>query len=241
MLRPPFDKAPRDGLAASCAPQGGCPKMLVFTELFPQMLIDSTRLNVIQHLRNMQTSFRELMTALHGMGCGGLLLLGFSGALIELYRICAPGRFSLLNEFERKLLRLYLIAMAVLAWGTVLSGAYIVYPWYRARPPAGVTDYAPYPQQTLLATPATAGWHNLGMEWKEHVAWFAPIALTMAAYVVAKYGSDLRRHRHVREAVLAFTVAAFMVSVMAGTLGALINKKAPVQGGAVINFMGGTK
>ena len=189
----------------------------------------------------MQMSFREIITILHGMGCGGLLLLAFSGALIGLYRICTPDRSSPLTVCEQKLLRIYLIAMAVLAWGTVLSGAYVVYPWYRARPPEGITDYAEYPQRCLLSSPTTSGWHNLGMEWKEHVAWFAPIAITMVAYVFIKYGSDLSRHRHVRKAAFAFTVAAFIAAAIAGTFGALLNKNAPVRGGAVIKLMEETK
>ncbi len=189
----------------------------------------------------MQMSFRELMTALHGLVCGGLLLLAFSGALIEIYRLCTPHRSSPLSACERRFLRLYLIATAALAWGAVLSGGYVVYPWYRARPPQGVTDYAAYPQRSLLASPATSGWHNLGMEWKEHVAWFAPIAMTMVACVFIKYGSDLSRHREVRKAAFAFTVAAFIAAGIAGTFGALINKNAPVQGGAIIKLMGETK
>ena len=32
--------------------------------------------------------------------------------------------------------------MAVLAWLAVLTGAYIIYPWYRAVPPAGTADLA---------------------------------------------------------------------------------------------------
>jgi hypothetical protein len=189
----------------------------------------------------MQMSFREIVTILHGMGCGGLLLLGFSGALIELYRICIPDKCRPLSVCDRKFLRIYLIAMAVLAWVTVLSGAYVVYPWYRARPAAGITDYAGYPQRILLSSPTTSGWHSLGMEWKEHVAWFAPIAITMVAYIFIKYGSDLSRHRQVRKAAFAFTVAAFIAAGIAGTFGALINKKAPVRGGAEMKLLGETK
>jgi hypothetical protein len=189
----------------------------------------------------MQMSFREIMTILHGMGCGGFLLLAFSGALIELYRICNPDRCSPLSYCERKIFHIYVMAMVVLAWGTVLSGVYIVYPWYRARPPKGITDYTEYPQRSLLASPSTAGWHNLGMEWKEHVAWFTPIAITMVAYVFIKYGSELSKHRQVRNAAFAFTVTAFIAAGIAGTFGALINKNAPVHGGAVIKLMGGTK
>jgi len=190
----------------------------------------------------MQMSYREILTLIHGMGFGGLLLLAFSGALIQLYRIFTPDGSSPLSIWEQKLLRIYLIAMAVLAWGTVLSGAYVVYPWYRAHPPAGITDLAGYPQRSLLASPTTAGWHNLGMEWKEHVAWFAPIALTMVAYVFIKYGSGLSKHRQVRKAAFAFAVAAFIATAIAATFGALINKNAPLRGGAVIiNIMEGTK
>jgi hypothetical protein len=189
----------------------------------------------------MQMSFREILTIIHGMGCGGLLLLAFSGALIQFYRICTPDRSAPLSIYEQKLLRIYLIALAVLAWSAVLSGAYVVYPWYRAHPPAGMTDYAEYAQRSLLSSPTTAGWHNVGMEWKEHVAWFAPIAITMVAFVFIKYGSDLSRHRQVRKAAFAFTVAAFIAAAIAGTFGAMLNKKAPVQGGAVIKIMEETK
>ncbi len=189
----------------------------------------------------MQMSFREIMTILHGMGCGGLLLLAFSGALIELYRICNPERFSHFSEYERKLFRIYLVSMAVLAWGAVLSGAYIVYPWYRANPPKGIVDYAEFPQRSLLSNPSTAGWHSLGMEWKEHVAWFAPIAITMVAFVFIKYGFDFPKHRQVRKAAFAFTVAAFIAAGIAGTFGALINKNAPVHGGPTIKLMRGTQ
>ena len=175
------------------------------------------------------------------MGFGGLLLLAFSGALIGLYRVCTPERSSPLTGWEQKGFRIYLIAMAVLAWATVLSGTYIVYPWYRAHPPAGIIDFSEYARSSLLSSPATAGWHNVGMEWKEHVAWFAPIAITMVAWVFFKYGSDLARHRQVRTAAFAFAVAAFIAASIAGGLGALINKNAPVRGGTVIKIMGGAK
>jgi hypothetical protein len=47
------------------------------------------------------------------------------------------------------------------------------------------------------------------MEWKEHAAWLAPIAVTMVAYVTAKYGRTLVRPRQLRTAVLAFVIVAF--------------------------------
>jgi hypothetical protein len=184
----------------------------------------------------MQMSFREIVTCLHGVGFGGLLLLAFSGAFVHLYRASAEGA-SPITVGEKKLGRVYLISMAVLGWVTVLSGAYWVYPWYRAHPPEGVTDLSEYAQRSLIASPTTKGWHSIGMEWKEHVAWFAPIALTMVAYVFIKYGSEFSWHRQIRKAAFSFTLAAFVAAVIAGTFGALINKKAPIQGGAIIKLM----
>src|SRR5450432_2780394 len=123
----------------------------------------------------MEISTRDLVTVLHGMGFGALFMLAFSGALAELYRMSVVGPGYQASQREQSLLSIYLIAMVVLAWLTVFSGAYVVYPWYRAVPPAGTTDLADYPRRLLLASGKTSEWHNVGMEWKEHVSWLAPI------------------------------------------------------------------
>jgi len=90
-----------------------------------------------------------------------------------------------------------------------------------------------------MAGPATSGWHSLGMEWKEHVAWFAPISMTMVAFVFIRYGRDLKRHRQLRAAVLSFAVASLVSAGIAGFWGAMINKYAPVQGGSTIQLSRG--
>jgi hypothetical protein len=72
------------------------------------------------------------------------------------------------------------------------------------------------------------------MEWKEHIAWLAPIAMTMVAYVFIKYGPRLALFRDLRKAVLGFTVVAFIATGVAGAFGAFLNKYAPVRGGADI-------
>ena len=187
----------------------------------------------------MEISTRDLWTVLHGMGFGALFMLAFSGALAELYRLSAPRAALQVSEREQRLLKLYLATMVALAWLTVLSGAYIVYPWYRAVPPAGTADLADYPRRLLLSSGKTSEWHNIGMEWKEHVAWLAPIAMTMVAYVTMKYGRAITRPRHMRSAVLGFAVAAFVATGVAGAFGAFLNKYAPVRGGSVIILMEG--
>ena len=187
----------------------------------------------------MEITARSLWTLVHGMGFGALYLLACSGALVELYRRYAPEGESAGAAPDDRFLRAYLTAMAVLAWMAVLTGAYIVYPWYRAVPPAGTVDLAAFPQRLLLASPATRGWHRLGMEWKEHVAWLAPIAVTMAAAVAGRYGRDLRNHRELHTAVLAFLWVSLAAAGVAGFFGAMIDKHAPVEGGATIRLVNG--
>jgi len=130
----------------------------------------------------MEITMRDLWTVLHGMGFGALFMLAFSGALAEIYRMSGPQGMLQPSSRERALLNFYLVAMVVLAWFTVFSGAYIVYPWYRAVPPAGVTDLSEYPRRLLLSSGRTSEWHNIGMEWKEHVAWLAPICAAPSSH-----------------------------------------------------------
>jgi uncharacterized membrane protein len=96
-----------------------------------------------------------------------------------------------------------------------------------------------FPQRLLMSSPATIGWHSLGMEWKEHVAWFAPISITMVAFVFLKYGRDLGNHRQLRAAVLCFAAASFVAAGIAGFFGAMITKDAPVHGGYTIQLSHG--
>jgi hypothetical protein len=183
----------------------------------------------------MEITARSLLTILHGMGFGALFLLAFSGAFFELWR---TGQGSAAAPSDRPI-RIYLLVMAVLAWLTVLSGAYIIYPWYRAVAPPGTADLSAYPQLFLKAHPNTIGWHSFGMEWKEHVAWLAPISITMVAAVFIHYGHQLRSHIAIRRAVLAFVAVAFFAAAVAGFSGAMINKYAPVQGGHLFHLFHG--
>jgi hypothetical protein len=184
----------------------------------------------------MEITTRSLMTMIHGMGFGALYLLACSGALVELYRRYAPGAQGEISARDESFLRTYLVVMAVLAWLTVFTGAYMIYPWYRAAPPQGAANLAGFPQRLLMASPSTIAWHSLGMEWKEHVAWLVPIAITMAAGVVLQYGRELKSHPQLRATVLCFVWASLFAAGVAGFFGAMINKNAPVEGGATIHL-----
>jgi hypothetical protein len=185
----------------------------------------------------MEITAHDAVTVLHGMGFGALLLLGFSGALVCLYSSSVAGHQWGIQE--RRYANVYLIGMAVLAWAAVLAGAYLVYPWYRAIAPAGTTDLGGYPQRLLMANPTMIGWHSLGMEWKEHIAWFSPITLTAVAYVFIRYGAQLASFRSLRNTVLALAVLALVSTAVAAGFGAMLNKYAPIRGGAEIILMKG--
>src|SRR5438128_8031 len=139
----------------------------------------------------MSLTDREVWGLIHGMGLGGLFLLTFAGGLAGLYSL-KPELITTAGLRERLFrLKLGTMGMAVVSWLTLITGTYLVYVWYRATPPKGLTDLSQYPKSQLLASPTTADWHNFGMEWKEHIAWFAPILATVVAYIVYRYGDQL--------------------------------------------------
>jgi hypothetical protein len=182
---------------------------------------------------------RALWTLIHGLGFGALYLLACSGALVELYRLSSSSPPTDSTLGHERFLKIYLLTMVVLAWAAVLTGAYVIYPWYRAAPPLGTTDLSMFPQRLLMSSPTTRGWHSLAMEWKEHVAWFVPISITMVAFVFIRYGRSLKNHRQLRAAVLSFAAVSFVAAGIAAFLGAMINKYAPVQGGHTMELRQG--
>jgi hypothetical protein len=173
------------------------------------------------------------------MGFGALYLLASSGALVELYRRCRADTQASITSRDNLFLNVYLVTMAVLAWATVLTGTYMIYPWYRAVAPTGTAGLAAFPQMLLRSNPATAAWHSLGMEWKEHVGWLTPIATTMAAAVQIRYGRNLKNHPQLGAAVLGFVLVAFLAAGIAGFFGAMLDKHAPVEGGSMVRLAQG--
>ncbi|HKO19812.1 MAG TPA: hypothetical protein VJU82_13085 [Acidobacteriaceae bacterium] len=186
----------------------------------------------------MELNFREVMTWMHGMFFGGFFLMSIFGLLVLLVRRPAPG--SDREPYASVRQSAYLLATVFLGWAAVLSGAYVVYPWYRAVPPSGA-KLALYPQRLLIASPSTAGWHYLGMEWKEHVAWFAPMAITMVAFVMLRHRAAWSSNTQIRRAILGYAAAALFAGLLAGGWGAMIDKAAPVEGGRIVSFMEGNR
>ncbi|MBF8289545.1 MAG: hypothetical protein HW391_513 [Chloroflexi bacterium] len=181
----------------------------------------------------MEFTSKELWTVLHGLVLGTLFLLAFAGGLAGLYSLKA----NLLTEegIAERTPRLLIGSwvMAIVAWLTVISGTFIAYPWYRAKPPEGLdlkdqTVLGDFPRYWLLASDKTAEWHKFGMEWKEHVAWMAPFLATAVAFGVVYYGAQLVRRGEIRRALIIFFTLAFIAAGVAGLFGAFITKAAPI-------------
>jgi len=177
----------------------------------------------------MSLTDREFWTLIHGMILGSLFLLAFAGGLAGLWSL-RPEFLTAAGMRDRmRRLDWGVSIMAVVCWLTVMTGTFIVYPWYRAKPPEGVTDLANYPRYFLLASESIAKWHEFGMEWKEHVAWIAPFIVTAVAFVVWRYGDRLATRDKMRNTMISLFVVSFALAGVAGFLGALITKTAPLK------------
>lgn len=189
----------------------------------------------------MQISVRALFTGIHGILFGWFFIAAIFTVVVELIRSSNQTRPSELTARGYTWARIYLVLTVAAGWVAVFLGAYVVYPWYRAIPPAGLTNLSGYPQALLQSSPTTSDLHELGMEWKEHVAWFAPIVMTAVVYVLLRCRSTVRNTPRIRAAVLTFALFALIAAGIAGFWGAMLDKTAPVEGGTTIHLMGGQR
>jgi len=190
----------------------------------------------------MEITTRESWTVIHGLVLGSVFLLAFGGGLAGLWSL-RPTLITTAGIRER-MTRLYIgsWAMAITAWATVITGTWIVYPWYRAQlSPAGDDPFAGCatvvkpttscsPRDFLLSNVSgtTEAWHTFGMEWKEHVAWAAPILATASAFLITYYGARLIARPWLRAIVIVMFVGGFAAAVVGGAFGAFLNKVAPI-------------
>jgi hypothetical protein len=188
----------------------------------------------------MDLTNRETWGLIHGLLLGSFFLLAFAGGLAELYSLRTRWETEegIVGSVRRLTIGFW--AMAIAAWLTVITGTWIVYPWYRealagegAAGCQGAQIPIPgkcSPKDFLVSNVSgdTESWHEFGMEWKEHVAWISPILATVAAFIVVYYGTNLIRHPRVRRTAITLYVLAFASAVVAGAFGAFITKVAPV-------------
>ena len=130
--------------------------------------------------------------------------------------------------------------MAVLAWLTVLTGAYIIYPWYRAVPPPGAANLAAFSAAAAAVESCDQrlALHRHGVEGarrlaRAHLHHHGCGGFYRAMAAISRFIAELRA------AVLGFVWISLLAAGIAGFFGAMINKNAPVEGGATIHIMQG--
>lgn len=168
------------------------------------------------------------------LGLGVVFIHVFAGGITTLLQSRTPPaasasprtRLYVVSRIRDVVRAISTVGLALIAWLTVISGTWIVYPWYRAKPPPGEATRF-YPQAALEATQGLSVWHSFGMEWKEHVGWLAPFLATAVAFIVLRHSHLLDEDERLRKVVTTFFALSFAVAVIAGLLGAALNNVAP--------------
>jgi len=159
-----------------------------------------------------------ILTSIHGIVLGGLFLLSYTGGLLGLYSLRSG--WVTLTGFRRILQGVILAAwiIAIVPWLTVLMGTYVIFPAYQTKP-----------EVYLKSHPQLAPWHEIGMAWKQHIAWMVPLLATAVAYVVLRYSHRVVNDSKIRRALIVLLSISFVAALIAAAIGALLNKLAPVQ------------
>jgi len=171
---------------------------------------------------------RSIWTMVHGIVLGGAALMGLSAALFYLCAARTSGPEGQPPNGSRALAALTVLT-AVVLWLTVLAGTYIIFPPYRATPPAGVTDLSQFPRSLIEANPDTAWLHSFAMEIKEHLPWIASMLATAVAFVIVQYRSRVLYDASLRRmAAMLLAICLGLVSFVS-LMGVFVNKVAPLQ------------
>ncbi len=173
-------------------------------------------------------SERSIATMMHGIVFGGAPLMGLAAALFYLYAARAKGPGAP-DRPAPPALAWVTVATAVALWFTVFAGTFVVFPWYRTPPPAGLADLSQYPRALVLSNPGTAWLHGFAMETKEHMPWIAAILGTAAAFVTTRYRSRLLNDDSLRNMTMLFLAVCLAIVAWASLLGVFVNKVAPVH------------
>ena len=172
---------------------------------------------------------RSIWTMIHGIGLGGAALLGLAAALFYLYALRASEAGHRASPNGSRALAALTIFTAVMLWLTVLVGTYIIFPPYRATPPAGALDLTQFPRSLIQAKAETAWLHAFAMESKEHLPWIASMLTTAVAFVAVRYRSRVVADASLRNMTITLLAICFVLVAFVSLMGVFVNKVAPLQ------------
>ena len=172
-------------------------------------------------------SDRSLWTMLHGLVLSGGALMLLVVALFSL-RVLATPEGAIVPARQSDAFAWIVVGAASLLWMSVIGGAYIVFPMYRATPPEGVTALAEYPRALLMSNPDTRWLHGFAMEIKEHMPWIAAMVATAAAFVARRHRVTLLADAALRRIMSSLLLVTLVLVSFVALLGVFVNKVAPL-------------
>jgi magnesium-transporting ATPase (P-type) len=172
---------------------------------------------------------RSLWTMAHGVVLGGAALMALAAALFALGVMRVPDRSDRTTDNQSRALTGLMVFIAIVLWVTVFVGTYIIFPPYRATPPAGLVVLSQYPRALLMANAETAWLHAFGMESKEHMPWIASMLATAVAFVSVRYRWTLLRDAHLRRMAMILLAVSLALVSFVGLMGVFIDKVAPLH------------
>ena len=161
----------------------------------------------------MELSHREIWSLLHGIVPGFIFLLSYAGTMIWLISLNDQLLTPEGKRIRNRLVQPAVWLLCIICWLTVISGTFMIYPWYRAVPPEGAM-LTHYPQALLKSSPSTQGWHYFAMEWKEHIAWLSPMLFTVIAYLATFQHDYLADSKPLRRVLMILLNIAFAGDVL---------------------------
>ena len=175
----------------------------------------------------------SIWTMVHGIVFGGAALMALSAALFALYAARIRNRDTASGAANRpaaesRALSGLTVFVAVTLWLTVLVGTYVIFPPYRATPPAGLTDLSQYPRALLHASQDSAWLHSFAMESKEHLPWIASMLATAVAFVSVRYRSRVLTDARLRGMATTLLAICFALVAFVSLMGIFVNKVAPL-------------
>ena len=171
----------------------------------------------------------SILTMLHGLGAGGGGLLTLFAAVFALWTMRTDGALDPVIERRSRNLEWLIVLAALLVWGAVLGGTYLVFPPYRATPPEGLTDLTAYPRSLIQSDPETTWLHSFAMETKEHVPWIGAMLTAAVAFVAVRYKSQLLSDRIINRMATIAAAICLVLAACAALLGTFVNKVAPLE------------
>lgn len=171
---------------------------------------------------------RSLWTMVHGIGLGGAALLGLAAALFHLYAAQGGRGAPPAGPRSERAMAMLTVFTAAALWLAVIVGTYVVFPPYRATPPADVTDLRAFPRALIMASSETAWLHSFAMEIKEHAPWIAAMLATAVAFVSVRHRSGLIHDASLRTMAGVLLGICFVLVSFVSLLGVFVNKVAPL-------------